>query len=136
MLKLAADEAYTFRVYDPMTGLVASTMGIAPKNNVAVDLTTGLVFHASTAPDADGNGVPDDIQDIIGKAYLFDFGTDSSRGGAGLQAGHSRYCLRQESRLRVRRPGPHRDGRGRWERLGLELVDRRRRHALSWLHSA
>ena len=123
MLKLAAGEPYTFRVYDPMTGLVASTMGIAPKNNVAVDLTTGLVFHASTATDADGNGVPDDIQDIVGKAYLFDFGTDSSQVAPGYKQVAPDTAYGKNRGYGFDGQG-RRHGRERWERLRLGLADR------------
>lgn len=60
------NEVYHTVFFDPETGLVAHGYGRSPRSGRGVDLTSSIVFGASTAPDADGDGLPDDIEFAIG----------------------------------------------------------------------
>ena len=65
-LVFSAGERYTFQLYDPQKKLIGSSNGSTGDvgsnfslNYVALSTTTGL-------PDADGDGLPNEVEDIIG----------------------------------------------------------------------
>jgi hypothetical protein len=57
---------YHIAIFDPITGLIANGYGTTPLSGHGIDLTRDLVFAASTAPDTDGDGLPDDVEFAIG----------------------------------------------------------------------
>ncbi|HVX11566.1 MAG TPA: DUF4214 domain-containing protein [Pirellulales bacterium] len=57
---------YHIAIFDPITGLIANGYGTTPSSGHGIDLTRDLVFGASTAPDSDGDGLPDDVEFAIG----------------------------------------------------------------------
>jgi hypothetical protein len=63
---LPARQAYHLAIFDPSTGLIAHSYGTTPASGRGLDLTGSLVFGASTAPDTDGDGLPDDVEFAIG----------------------------------------------------------------------
>ena len=63
---LPARADYEAVVFDPVTGLVSHNFGGTPESGRGLDLTARLVFAASTAPDTDFDGLPDDIEFAIG----------------------------------------------------------------------
>ncbi len=65
---LAAETSYHQVLFDPDTGLIAHSYGTTPQSGTGFDLTSSLVFAASTAPDTDGDGLPDDVEFAIGTA--------------------------------------------------------------------
>jgi hypothetical protein len=60
------DADYFFSVFDPESGLIASINGVTGPAGAFTDITSALTFRASTAPDTDGDGLPDDIEFAIG----------------------------------------------------------------------
>ncbi|HAP41430.1 MAG TPA: hypothetical protein DCQ94_16980, partial [Nitrospira sp.] len=72
------NEAYHEVVFDPETGLVAHGYGRANAAGELTDLSGTLVFAASTAPDSDFDGLPDDIEFAIGTSSS---SSDSDRDG-------------------------------------------------------
>jgi hypothetical protein len=65
---LPSSQPYHVVIFDPDTGLVAHGYGTTAPSGRATDLTADLVFLASTAPDSDGDGLPDDIEFAVGTA--------------------------------------------------------------------
>ncbi len=65
-LFLPADQSYHLAVFDPATGFISHGYGTTPGSGTGADLTGDLVFAASTAPDGDGDGLPDDVEFAIG----------------------------------------------------------------------
>jgi hypothetical protein len=63
---LPAQTDYETIIFDPVTGLVTHNFGTTPTSGRGLDLTVGLVFAASTAPDTDFDGLPDDIEFAVG----------------------------------------------------------------------
>ena len=66
-LFLSARQAYHSVIFDPTSGLVAHGFGITAASGVETHLLSPL-FRASTAPDTDGDGLPDDVEFAIGSA--------------------------------------------------------------------
>src|SRR5262249_48954406 len=52
--------------FDPKTGLVAHGYGTTPLAGMGLNVASSLIFDASTAPDTDGDGLPDDIEFAVG----------------------------------------------------------------------
>ncbi len=52
--------------YDPATGLVTHSYGKTGASGKGTDLTATMVFAASTAPDSDFDGLPDDVEFAVG----------------------------------------------------------------------
>ena len=67
LLYLSAGEAFHNAVFDPVSGLVAHGFGMTSAAGVETHLLSPM-FRASTAPDADGDGLPDDVEFAIGSA--------------------------------------------------------------------
>ncbi len=65
-LFLPPDAFYHLAIFDPITGLISHGFGQTPQSGTGLDLTARLVFAASTAPDSDGDGLPDDIEFAVG----------------------------------------------------------------------
>ena len=63
---LPSERDYRIVVFDPVTGLVGTGHGRTLPSGQGSDLTESLVFAASTAPDTDGDGLPDDVEFAIG----------------------------------------------------------------------
>ena len=63
---LPASTVYNISVFDPKSGLIAKDEGVTGRSGTPIDLTSMLTFKASTAPDSDGDGIPDDIKACIG----------------------------------------------------------------------
>ncbi len=57
---------YHVSVFDPTTGLIAADYGTTPASGTGTNLSSGLVFRASTAQDSDFDGLPDDIEATVG----------------------------------------------------------------------
>ena len=76
---LPPDQPYHLVIFDPKTGLVAHGYGTTPASGKGIDLTWDLVFGASTAPDTNGDGLPDDIKFAIGTSL-----TKSDSNGDGI----------------------------------------------------
>ena len=62
---LAAGQAYHHAIFDPASGLIAHGFGRTAPSGIETDITPP-VFLASTAPDGDGDGLPDDVEFAIG----------------------------------------------------------------------
>ncbi|MCM8622351.1 MAG: Ig-like domain-containing protein, partial [Candidatus Accumulibacter sp.] len=77
-LWIPPNQAYHEVVFDPETGLVAHGYGRTNDAGVITDLSGTLVFTASTAPDSDFDGLPDDIEFVIGTSSS---SPDSDRDG-------------------------------------------------------
>jgi hypothetical protein len=73
---------YTLSIFDPDSGLVSHSTGLSDEAGTPTDFGPPF-FEASTVLDENGNGLPDDIDRIIGPGKLFDFGTASSPVAAG-----------------------------------------------------
>jgi hypothetical protein len=67
-LYMPPNEPYHEVVFDPVTGLVAHGYGRTSAAGESIDLSGTLVFTASTAPDSDFDGLPDDIEFAIGSS--------------------------------------------------------------------
>jgi hypothetical protein len=57
---------YHFTAFDPVSGLISHSFGNSPLAGQGVDLTATLIFAASTVPDSDFDGLPDDVEHTIG----------------------------------------------------------------------
>jgi hypothetical protein len=75
---LPAETAYHLVAFDPVTGLVAHGYGTTAASGGATSLTRNLVFGASTAPDTDFDGLPDDVEFAIGTSRI-NLDTDKDR---------------------------------------------------------
>lgn len=64
---LPADTPLHHAIFDPDSGLVAHGWDTSESSGAWTRLTSG-VFRASTAPDADNDGLPDDIEFAIGSS--------------------------------------------------------------------
>ena len=62
---LPANQRVHYVIFDPVSGLVAHGYATTPDSGVPARFTTP-VFMASTAPDTNGNGLPDDVKFAIG----------------------------------------------------------------------
>jgi hypothetical protein len=62
---LAADESFHHAIFDPASGLIAHGFGVTAASATETDVLTP-VFGASTAPDRDGDGLPDDVEFAVG----------------------------------------------------------------------
>ncbi len=78
MVFLPAEEDYKITVFDPESGLVAVNYGTTSPSGQGTDLTSGLVFKASAAVDADFDGLAADIEHAIGTS---DINADSNGDG-------------------------------------------------------
>lgn len=67
-VSLRWNTTYHTTVFDPFSGMVAHGHGKTAPNGGRIDLTSGLVFAPSTAPDSDGDGLPDGIELAIGSS--------------------------------------------------------------------
>ena len=74
---LLPNTPYELQVFDPDSGLVWHTEAVSSAAGKFTDLGKPF-FAASTAPASHGDGVPDDIADIMGPGRFFDFGTADS----------------------------------------------------------
>ncbi len=63
---LPPSEDYHFSAFDPITGLIAHGYGVTAPSGGAIDLTSTLVFGASTSVDTDFDGLPDDVEFAVG----------------------------------------------------------------------
>ena len=63
---LPPQQLYHYSSFDPDTGLIGHSYGTTPQSGRGIDLTSSIVFGASTAPDTDFDGLPDDIEHAIG----------------------------------------------------------------------
>ena len=63
-----ANSAYTFSIFDPVSGLIAKRFGTTPASGQTLEATKNLVFAVSTVSDTDGDGLPDDVEFTIGTA--------------------------------------------------------------------
>jgi hypothetical protein len=63
---LPASTPYQISVFDPKSGLIAHGQGVTGPSGRSIDITSTLTFEASTAPDSNGDGLPDDIKFAIG----------------------------------------------------------------------
>lgn len=66
MFEAPVGAEYTVHVFDPISGLLASGMGIAGPAGALTDVTSALAFRPSVAADTDFDGLPDDIEFAIG----------------------------------------------------------------------
>jgi hypothetical protein len=62
---LPPDQRYHYVIYDPVSGLVAHGLGITALSGKNTELGVPS-FLPSTAPDSDGDGLPDDVEFAIG----------------------------------------------------------------------
>ena len=67
---LPVNQQYHIVVFDPKTGLIANGYGITAASGNTTDLTSTLVFAASTATDSNGDGLPDDVKFAIGASTV------------------------------------------------------------------
>jgi hypothetical protein len=58
--------SYDLSVFDPSTGLIGLETGTTATSGQRTELASTLVFQASTAPDTDFDGLPDDLEHAIG----------------------------------------------------------------------
>jgi hypothetical protein len=65
---LPPEQFYHIAIFDPITGLIANGYGVSPPSGQGVDLTSSLVFQASTTSDTDNDGLPDDVEFAIGSS--------------------------------------------------------------------
>lgn len=65
-LAVSTQADYTIEVFDPQSGFVASFSGHSGDSGGFGDVSRPLTFEASTAPDSDGDGLPDDAESAIG----------------------------------------------------------------------
>ncbi len=65
-LFLPSSRFYELTVFDPQTGLIGRETGVTTASGQRTTLGSTLVFGASTAPDTDFDGLPDDIERVIG----------------------------------------------------------------------
>ena len=63
---LPPQEFYHMAVFDPETGLVSHSFGTTARSGRGIDLTSSIFFDGSVAPDADFDGLPDDVEFAIG----------------------------------------------------------------------
>jgi Bacterial Ig-like domain/Bacterial Ig domain/LVIVD repeat len=61
---LTAGQPFRHVIFDPVSGLIHDTSDITSTTGVTEVLLP--VFHSSTAPDSDGDGLPDDVEFAIG----------------------------------------------------------------------
>ncbi|MEM9218254.1 MAG: Ig-like domain-containing protein [Cyanobacteria bacterium P01_F01_bin.150] len=66
MFELPTFDRYDISIFDPDSGLIAQSGGFTGPAGALTDLTTGLTFRPSEAPDTDFDGLPDDIEFAIG----------------------------------------------------------------------
>ncbi|WP_457334994.1 hypothetical protein [Rhizobacter sp. P5_C2] len=67
---LAASTPYHVVGFDPATGLVAHGYGRTAIGGKGTDLTSSMVFLASTEKDSDYDGLPDDVELAIGSSAI------------------------------------------------------------------
>jgi hypothetical protein len=67
---LPAGAYYELTAFDPKTGQVGHSSGITNASGAPTDLVDNMVFLASTMPDADHDGLPDDVEHAIGTSPL------------------------------------------------------------------
>lgn len=65
-LFLPLSRFYELTVFDPQTGLIGRETGVTTASGQRTTLGSTLVIGASTAPDTDFDGLPDDIERAIG----------------------------------------------------------------------
>jgi hypothetical protein len=75
---LPPEQSFHAAIFDPISGLIANLYGVTAPSGSPTDLGTP-VFQASTAPDTDGDGLPDDTEFAIGTSP-----TNRDTSGTGL----------------------------------------------------
>src|SRR5262249_33442541 len=63
---LTAGQPFRHVIFDPVSGLIHDTADLASTTGETEVLLP--VFHASTAPDTDGDGLPDDAEFAVGSS--------------------------------------------------------------------
>ncbi|MEM6440857.1 MAG: hypothetical protein AAF763_14320 [Pseudomonadota bacterium] len=63
-----AENESELRVFDPASSLLAKVVGTTPISGVEADLTSDLELRPSTGPDADSDGLSDEIERAIGSS--------------------------------------------------------------------
>ena len=88
MFDVPVETEYTFRVFDPVSGLIATSMGVTGPAGAFTDLTSALAFAASVEPDLDFDRLPSDIELAIGTlANNADSDTDTVTDGNEIAQG-------------------------------------------------
>jgi hypothetical protein len=84
---LASGQSFHDAIFDPASGLIAHGFGVTASSGVETDVLTP-VFAASTAPDRDGDGLPDDVEFAVGTSVAsVDSDADGVDDFAELRAG-------------------------------------------------
>ena len=84
---LASGQSFHHAIFDPESGLIAHGFGVTASTGTETDVLTP-VFGASTAPDRDGDGLPDDVEFAVGTSVAsVDSDADGVDDFAELRAG-------------------------------------------------
>ena len=74
---LPPNTPYEISLFDPVSGLVSHSSGLTSGPGELTDFGPPA-FRASVVADGNGNGLPDDVDALLGDTRLFDFGTINS----------------------------------------------------------